>query len=116
MGLMTYTVRFPGGLPPTEEEFRRELAALAGSLAALEEYEVRGDTAVVTTMMQPVLGPYAIKLLVERGGQYVSSIDGQPLPTSLPSFTHKPWRAWPWYTRLSIHMGFHAALLRPPQR
>ena len=109
MGLMTYKVRFPNGAPPTEEEFRRELAAL-------EEYEVRGDKAVVTTMMQPVLGPYAIKLLLERGGQYVSSIDGQPLPTSLPSFTQRPWRAWPWYTRLSIHVGFHAALLRPPRR
>jgi len=77
MGLMMYTVRFPGGAPPSEEAFRRELAELAGSLAALEGYDASGETAVVTTMMQPVLGPYALKLLLERGGQYVSRIDGR---------------------------------------
>lgn len=113
MGLMVYKVRFPGGAPPSEKEFRRELAALVGSISALDEYVVEGETATITTMMQPVLGPYALKLLLDRGGQYVDVLEGRPLPARLPYFTQKPWRAWPWYTRLGIHLGFHAALLRP---
>jgi len=113
MGLMAYAVRFPGGAPPPEDVFRRELSALTGSLSALESYEVEGDTARVMTMMQPVLGPYALKLLLDRGGEHVDPFDGEPRPIHLPAFTERPWRSWPWYTRLRIHLGFHSALLLP---
>ncbi len=113
MGLMAYAVRFPGGAPPPEEEFRRALKELVGSLSALESYEVEGDTARIMTMMQPVLGPYAVKLLLGRGGEYVDPFDGQPRPIPLPAFTERPWRSWPWLTRARIHLGFHAALLAP---
>lgn len=113
MGVMIYAVRFSGGAPPSEEEFRRELTALVGSIAALESYEVKGDTATVATMMQPVLGPYALKLLLDRGGEHVDPFDGRALPAVLPPFTRRRWRDWPWLTRLRIHLGFHASLLRP---
>jgi hypothetical protein len=114
MGLMVYAVRFPGGAPPPEDEFRRELAKVVGSIAGLDGYEVEGDRATVATTVGPVLGPYALKLLLDRGGQAVDPLDGTPGQVRLPSFVQRPWKAWPWHARMRIHLGFHLGFLRPP--
>ena len=116
MGLILLRVRFPGGAPPSEAEFARALAARAGSSSGLDAYAVEGETVTITTAMGPVLCAYALQLLLERGGEHVDPASGAPAPVRLPAFVQRPWRAWPWYTRVGIHARFHLGLLRPPAR
>jgi hypothetical protein len=110
MGLLLIQVRFRGRAPPLEEEFKRELAALAGSIDGLDDYAVDGELATITMEPRPVLTAYALRLLLDRGGDYVTAAGAPRHSLRLPFFVERPWRAWPWYTRLRLRLWSHLDL------
>lgn len=110
MGLFAFCIRFDSVVPP-EAVLRAELLRQAGSAAGLDGFEVTGNTVLVTTTLDPVTLPYALKILLDLGGVNVDIVTGESGDPKLPEYVHQPWLAWPWWTRASIHARFHLGLL-----
>jgi hypothetical protein len=105
MGLFMIRARFDGP-PPSEEAFRRELAALAGDIHALDGVHIDGNLLEVTTMFDGKTYPYACKLILRLGGQLLDFRTLEPRTQWLPAFVERPWHEWPWWKRALIHVQF----------
>ena len=110
MGLFAFRIRFDAEVP-SEAILRAELVRQAGSVTGLDSFEIEDNIVQVTTTLDPVTRPYAIKVLLDLGGIYVDFATGEPRDPHLPEHVRRPWRAWPWWTRASIHARFHLGLL-----
>jgi hypothetical protein len=110
MGLFAFRIRFDS-VVPSEAVLRAELLCQVGSAAGLDSFEVRDNIVQITTTLDPVTQPYAIKVLLDLGGIYVDFPTGEARDPHLPEYVHQPWSTWPWWTRASIHARFHLGLL-----
>jgi hypothetical protein len=110
MGLFVFRIKFDS-VVPSEAVLRAELLRQAGSAEGLDSFEIRGNLVQITATLDPVTRPYAIKVLLDLGGVYVDFATGEPRNPHLPGYVHRPWSAWPWWTRASIHARFHLGLL-----
>lgn len=110
MGLFIFRVRFDSA-PPSEAALRAELVQQVGSSAGLDGFEVENNVVEVTTLLDSVTQPYTIKILRDWGGTYVDFATGKPGDAPLPDYVRKPWLAWSWWTRTSIHVRFQLGLL-----
>jgi hypothetical protein len=110
MGLFVICIRFDS-VVPSEALLRSELLRQAGSAMGLDSFEIKDNIVQITTTLDPVTRPYAIKALMELGGVHVDFATGEPRDPQLPEYVRKPWRAWPWWTRARIRVRFHLGLL-----
>lgn len=110
MGLFISRVRFAAA-PPSEAAVRAALVQQVGSSDGLDEFEIRDNVVQVTTALDPVTQPYAIKILLDAGGVHIDFATGRPCIAHLPDYVSKPWLAWPWWTRTRIHVLFQLGLL-----
>jgi hypothetical protein len=110
MGLFAFRIRFDSA-PPSEAVLRAELLRQAGSITGLDAFEIKNNTVEITTDLNPVTRPYALKIPLDLGGVYVDFATGEPRDAKLPAYVRAPWRAWPLWTRASIHARFHLGLL-----
>lgn len=112
MGLFLDRFSFGERPPPTRAELEESLRASVGSTGSLEGYDVLADGRVeLRCMLEPVTHAYALAFLVGRGGVRTAFGSSEPLPTELPWFVARPWRAWPWTKRWRVVLGFHGSLL-----
>ena len=110
MGLFIIRMRFDS-VVPSEAVLRAALLRQAGSAEGLDSFEIEDDIVQITTTLDPVTRPYAIKVLTDLGGIHVDCGTGEPRDPHLPEYVRQPWRAWPWWKRASIHARFHLGLL-----
>jgi hypothetical protein len=110
MGLFVIRMRFDS-VVPSESVLRSELLRQAGAERGLDSFEIRDNIVQITTTLDPVTRPYAIKVLVDLGGVYLDFGTGEPRDPQLPEYVRQPWRAWPWWTRARILTLFHLGLL-----
>ena len=83
----------------------------AGSTTGLDSFEIEDNVVQITTTLDPVTRPYAIKVLLDLGGAYVDFRTGEPCDPHLPEYMHQPWQAWPWWKRANIRAPFYLGLL-----
>ncbi len=110
MGLFAFRIRFESE-PPSEAVLRAELVRQAGSAIGLDSFEVENNVVEITTDLNPVTRPYAIKILLDLGGAYLDFATGEPRDAQLPAYVRQPWPTLPWWTRAYIHARFHWGLL-----
>jgi hypothetical protein len=105
MGLFLIRAKFEGE-PPTEQTFRAELLRELGDISGLEGFDVDGKLVEVRTMMDATTYPYAIKVLLRLGGNYVDALTLEPREPKLPAFVERRWRDWSLWARARIRLGF----------
>jgi hypothetical protein len=112
MGLFVYRVRFDSA-PPSEVALRAQLTQQAGSAYAdaLDDFDLKGNIVEITAALNPVTGPYAVKILLDLGGAYLDFSTREPCDPQLPEYVCKPWPAWPWWKRAGINARFLLGLL-----
>lgn len=72
MGLLLFRVRF-WEHPPTEDAVRAELLRRVGSTVGLDSFVVKGHIVEVTTDQGPVVSACVLKILLDLGGEEISS-------------------------------------------
>jgi hypothetical protein len=110
MGLFLLRFSFDSP-PPSEQELRAELARQIGTLDGLDSVAIDGGLVELTTLLEPVTAPYAVKVLLDFGGTQLDIGSGAPRPSRLPDYVSQPWPSLPWWKRASIHARFQLALL-----
>ncbi len=110
MGLFAFRIRFDSALP-SEAMLRAELLRQAGSATGLDGFAIKNNIVEITTDLNPVTRPYAIKILLDLGGVYLDFATGEPRDIQLPAYVREPWPAWPWWKRAAIHARFHLGML-----
>lgn len=110
MGLIYIRMRFQN-LPPTEDVFREKLERQVGSSSGLDSFTVKGNVLEITLSLDAVIEAYALKILLDLGGEHDDPLGGPPRDYHLPTFVQKPWRDWPWWKRLRIYAGVYIGSL-----
>ena len=119
MGLFVHHIRFDSS-PPSEEALRGELIRQTGSAYGLDGFALEGNVVEIAVMLEPVTGPYAVKILLGWGGVYLDFGTSKPHDPRLPAYVREPWLAWPWWKRAGIHvlflLGLFSTALPRPKR